>query len=261
MPPDFGLGTQGKPTTWHCTSAFEDKLDACFAQLWEVCPLGKADVICTAGVWVDKTGMHGKGRAFDLDAVFWGDRLVLANNYPNDRVAYLGIEAILRKHFGTVLNYKYNAAHQDHWHIDDGSSVGFQTSSESRVKFLQMALNSVYAAQPVLSVDGDYGRKTRGAAREVLLELQLVASDQLAADSDVDRSLKQVWLALLDETARRGLNVLAPAREGQEPTAQELLERLYGVILEELEETEARKRIETAVTTFVSHPTISSALD
>jgi len=30
---------------------------------------------------------------------------VLAYNYPNDRVAYLGVEAVLRKHFGTVLNW------------------------------------------------------------------------------------------------------------------------------------------------------------
>jgi len=44
-----GLGTRGTPRKWYCTADFEKKLDNCFAELWSKCPLGKAEVICTAG--------------------------------------------------------------------------------------------------------------------------------------------------------------------------------------------------------------------
>ena len=259
-PPNFGLGTRGTPGTWHCTTSFEKKLDNCFVELWEKCPLGKADVICTAGAWVNKSGMHGMGRAFDLDAIFWGDRMVLALNYPNDRIAYLGIESILRKHFGTVLNYAYNAAHRDHWHIDDGTSVGFQTGSESRVKYLQMALNDVFETEKRLEVDGAYGKNTRTAAREVLIELQLASSDEIASDSKLDQTLKRVWSQFLDATAKRGLAVLKPAAAPEQVSASKSLEDLYRVIKEVLGETEDRKRIETMLTTFVSHPEIDKVL-
>ena len=259
-PPQFGLGTQGTPSTWYCTKSFQKKLDKCFSELWEKCPLGKADVICTAGAWVNKPGRHGQGRAFDLDAIFWGDRMVLANNYPNDRIAYLGIESILRKHFGTVLNYEYNTAHRDHWHIDDGSAVAFLTGSTSRVKYLQMVLTHLFTIEQPLTIDGLYGKKTRNAARVVLKELRLANSEQIESDSKLDKRLKQVWVRFLDKAAERGLTILEPVETVHEPSAVELLEDLHRIIKTELGDTESRKRIEAAVTTFVSHPDIDAAL-
>jgi hypothetical protein len=258
-PAPYGLGSRGKPATWYCTDAFEKKMDNCFAELWKKCPLDKADIICTAGAWVNRSSMHGQGRAFDLDAIWWGDRLVLANNYPNDKVAYLGIESVLRKHFGTVLNYKYNDAHQDHWHFDDGTSVGFRTQ-KSVVLYLQMTLNEIFKVNERLVVDGAYGDNTRGGVRQALEDCGLVNATEVSSNSKLDQALKDKWMAFLDEAAKRGLAVLKPTG-GEEESASDLLERLYDMINEEIGDSAARKTIEAALTTFTSHPTIESALD
>lgn len=186
--PESGLGTRGVPRTWYCTKDFENKMDNCFVELWEKCPLGRADIICTAGAWVDKGGMHGRGQAFDLDAIFWGDRLVLAKNYPNDKVAYLGIESVLRRHFGTVLNYKYDRAHEDHWHFDDGASVGFRTK-RSVVLYLQMTLNEVFKVSPRLEVDGGYGNKTRDGVRQALKDCGLINATDVVSNNQLDQAL------------------------------------------------------------------------
>ena len=132
-------GTRGVATRFYATTNTERKLDQCFLELWDRCPYGKAEVITSAGTWVNKPIYHGKGRAFDLDGIFWSNRTFVTkwDGYQGgDRRFYFGVEAILRKHFGTVLNYLYNAPHRDHFHIDDGTSVGFQSGSKSRVLFL-----------------------------------------------------------------------------------------------------------------------------
>ena len=260
QPPQFGLGTKGRPGTWYCSERFEEKLDACFNEIWDSSPIGKAEVICTAGAWVNKGGMHGQGRAFDLDAIFWGDRAVFAFNYLNDRHAYLGIEAILRKHFGIVLNYEYNAAHKDHWHIDDGSPVAFYKSSESRVKFVQMAVNTLFNHSPSLEIDGDYGGLTRAGVKEALIQTGVATPDQLENASSVDSALKDKWLEFLGKCAETGLPYLAP-EEPQITSPDLLLENVYKVVEDELGNSEARKRIEVAITAFASHPSIEAALD
>ena len=70
-----------------------------FIELWRVCPLGRAEVVTSAGAYVNKPGSHGQGRGFDLDAIFWADKNFITLHYPQDRRFYLGVEAILRKHF------------------------------------------------------------------------------------------------------------------------------------------------------------------
>lgn len=256
-PPEHGLGSRGIPATWYCTENFEEKMDNCFAELWTKCPLGKADIICTAGAWVNKPGMHGMGQAFDLDAIWWGDRLLLANNYSSDKAAYLGVESVLRKYFGTVLNHKYNSAHKCHWHFDDGTNVGFRTA-RSVILYLQMSLNEVFKINKRLVVDGDYGDNTRDGVRQALKDCGLVNETDISSNSKLDQALKDNWMAFLDEAAKRGLEALKP--RGDKEPASVLLERLYDVINEEIGNSGTRKTIEVALSTFVSHPTIEKAL-
>jgi hypothetical protein len=71
--PPFGYGTRGRPAKFHSELTFVMKLEQCLQELWEVCPLHQAQVMTSAGAWVDKPGFHGRGRAFDLDGIFWGD--------------------------------------------------------------------------------------------------------------------------------------------------------------------------------------------
>lgn len=188
-------GTRGGPATFRCGPGFKRKLDACFEEVWSL--TGKAEVITSAGAFTQKGGMHGLARAFDLDGIFWShfEFVTLKDGYQGrDRSLYFGIECILRRHFGTVLSYLYNKAHHDHFHVDDGSPVSFNSNSDSRVKFVQGALNVFWGAG--LQVDGRYGPQTARAIDEALTRLGLSGT----------LGTKQVWLDFLWGCAKKGLS-------------------------------------------------------
>ena len=130
-PPVAQYGSRGKPHTFYCEAGFQKQLDSMFDELWLKCPFGKAEVITSAGAFVEKPGQHGKGRALDIDGIFWAERDFVTLRYPKDTKFYLGVEAILKKHFGTVLDYNYNKDHHDHFHVDNGSNVGFGPSKQT----------------------------------------------------------------------------------------------------------------------------------
>lgn len=253
---EAGYGTRGIPFTPHSTEPFEQKLNDAFEELWEVCPLGEAEVITSAGAYVDKPGMHGKGRAFDVDGIFWANKSFITNQYPNDRPFYLAVESVLRKHFGTVLNYKYNESHQDHFHVSDRGEPGFVPDHRSQVLYLQMALTHLFDI-PV-AIDGIMGPQTRGASRELLFRLELAGEEEIDTDQKFHRTLDQVWSSLLDEAAQTGFR---RADVGRQKTPLELLEDVYATITEELDGRASRKTIETAVTTFAQHPETDAWLD
>lgn len=248
--PRFAYGTRGKLTRFHATEAFAKKLDRAFQELWKVCPLGKAEVIASAGAYVEKPGAHGKGRGFDIDGIFWKDKSFVTLHYPQDRRFYLGVEAVLRKHFGNVLNYEYNRDHHDHFHVDDLTEPSFRTSSRARVAFLQMALTYLFN-RPV-GIDGKIGSETNRAARAVLAQLGLAKVEDVIRDDALHAKLAQVWPKFLDKAAQAAFADLTAA-PAPETTPLELIESLYGAIATELGGMPARKQIETALTTFVSH--------
>lgn len=189
-------GTRGRPAVFRTTPAFHNRLTRCFTEVWEV--FGRAEVITSAGAWVPRPGKHGQGRAFDLDAVFWagGRELVTLRDgwQARDRQLYLGVEALLRRHFGIVLDYNYNAAHRDHFHLDDGAPIQFRTGSRSTVLFVQAALVELWDAR--LDVDGLWGPLTGGAVKRALA----------AAGVAGTLSQRATWLRWLSEVARRGLS-------------------------------------------------------
>ena len=187
-------GTIGRQRNFRCTNAFYLKLEACFSELWRVCPQGRAQAIVSAGAYVNKPGYHGMGRAFDLDAIFWPGKTFITNRFEDYPSFYLGVEAILRKHFGTVLAYNYNRAHRDHFHIDDGGSVGFRTA-RSHTLFMQGVCHHMLGIGSPSDIDGDYGPITRAALDEACTEFGV--STPLSAAN---------WTQFLDAAARRGLN-------------------------------------------------------
>jgi hypothetical protein len=187
-------GTRGRPRTFNCTPEFLLKLEACFDELFRVSPLGRAEIITTAGAFVERSGFHGRGRAFDLDALFWSGRPFITLRFPTDQKFYLGVEAVLRKHFGTVLNFLYNSDHHDHLHIDDGTAVGFVRSSKSRVLFVQAALTHVLDV-PV-RIDGVYDPETEGGLR--------TAFERLGLSGNVQN--RDTWLEFLTRITREALS-------------------------------------------------------
>ena len=191
-------GSRGKPYDFHATKEFEDKLDACFAELEQTCPLGRPEVITSAGAWVDKDGEHGKGKAFDLDGIHWSNRKFVCLNFPNDRHFYIGVEAVLRKFFPTVLNYYFNTDHHDHLHMDLSRTLAFKRSRRSQVFFLQSALTHVLEI-PV-DIDGGWGPQTAGATTQALAELNI--------DGQLENL--ETWMQFLDAVSARAFQEVEP---------------------------------------------------
>ncbi|MEM6771297.1 MAG: extensin family protein [Bacteroidota bacterium] len=162
-------GTRGVRTTFRMTKDFYATLKACFDETFAACPLGKPEVMTSAGAFVDKPGSHGRGEAFDIDGLFWSDYSMMTLNFPTNVELYLGIESFLRRHFGIVLNYEYNRAHEDHWHIDTSVSTSYSKRSRSKTLYLQLTLKHIYGQNVV--IDGIYGPQTRGAYNRIMEQL------------------------------------------------------------------------------------------
>ncbi|MFK8164915.1 MAG: hypothetical protein AB8H12_20885 [Lewinella sp.] len=163
-------GTRGVKTKFYFEKDFFKTLEKCFKEMFKHCPLGKPEVITTAGVFVNRAGsQHRHGTAFDFDGAFWEDYTMMTTNFMVDFELYLGIESFLRRHFGIVLNYLYNEGHKDHWHIDDSVGVAFSKNSRSKMLYLQATLSYIYQEEVV--VDGLFGPQTQGAFNRVATKL------------------------------------------------------------------------------------------
>ncbi|MDX8553689.1 hypothetical protein MK851_08660 [Tenacibaculum sp. 1B UA] len=161
-------GTRGEQRNFAIEERFLDTLKEALQEVFEHCPLGIPEVITTAGIFVDKPGQHGHGKAFDLDAIFWRDETLVTSNFIHQKELYLGIESFLRKHFGIVLNYYY-PNHKDHWHVDTSVPVDYNETSKSETLYLQLVLKYIYKEE--ILVDGVWGRQTSGVVKEVFERL------------------------------------------------------------------------------------------
>lgn len=245
-------GTRGRPATFHATTEFEAKLDACFVELWNLCPLGRAEIITSAGAYTNKPGQHGAGAAFDIDGIFWANKtfVTLHDGYNGrDRKLYLAVEAVLRRHFGVVLNFAYNADHRDHFHVDASATVNF-ARVKSKILFVQLALKHVLGVS--VDVDGEWGQNTETALAEGFEILGLTGSITTSS----------VWKNFLLRIAERGFAHLAPAGlqdENADPLA--LLRQVYETVSSELQGNPSRKTVETALNTFALHPDTQAWLE
>jgi len=191
-PPVASYGCLGKPRTPRLDREFLAKLEPCFEELWSIAPGGRAQAIVSGGCYVEKAGMHGAGRAIDIDAIWWpqdsDEPPLITLYYPDDKLRYLGTEAILRKHLGLVLDFHYNRAHHDHFHCDDSQPVGFFKTA-SRVVFVQAAC--IYVFDKKIEHDSVWGPQTESAVRSITSQL----------DSPDDILTLDGWLGFLDAIA------------------------------------------------------------
>lgn len=166
--------------------SFKARMNACIAEVYWLCygRLGPLQAITSGGAYVNKAGWHKKGKAYDLGGLHWpAQKLVLirtARNFTKTGTAddwplYLAVEAIIRRHFGTVLGILHNADHYNHWHIDPGTKVGFWTKgfgAKTRVVFLQAVLKDIWGHYQG-TLDGDFGPKSKAAVAVVRSQLGL----------------------------------------------------------------------------------------
>jgi hypothetical protein len=176
-------GTLGKPRIVRWTPVFRDKVVCFVDELSHLLP--NLSSLVLAGAWHDKWRTdknhkpcrHCQGRAIDVDSVWWDNdcmSLVTETAYGTNRKTYLGIEAVLRRTFGTVLNWAYDSDHHDHWHCDDGTAPVLRTSDltgrkSSRVLFIQDALQTVFGLD-CGPMDGKWGPVTDAAFRKIARE-------------------------------------------------------------------------------------------
>ena len=228
---DEFYGKRGRNLQFASTNRLKEVLEKCFKTLSEESPFGKPEALVTGGLYVRKPGFHGRGLALDVDAIYWPNRTLISVLYPYDTVHYLAIESVFRQYFGTVLNYLYDRAHEDHWHMDLGTPPDFYTDSPSRVFYLQASLTHIHD-RPVL-IDGVWGRQTRGATQEVL--------EEMALGSNIENM--STWQAYLRRTAKIGFDLVAQAPiESPRDQLQSAVDALFeaGVRKEEYKSLAAR---------------------
>jgi len=233
-------GTRGVKTNFWLEAKFLKQLEAAFRETFRNCPLGKPEVITTAGAFVNKPGSHGRGTAFDFDGAFWKNYTLVATSFPTDFELYLGIESYLRRHFGIVLNYKYNRAHEDHWHIDNSVTVNFSTRSRSKVLYLQMTLAHIYNLEVVM--DGLWGPQTRAAHKLMAAKIRIPAGTN-----------KTAWLKYLEVTGKICFHLFE-----QNKTPIRLLENVYETI--EVQGGFGRRAVVEALNSFRLHPATNAWL-
>ena len=201
QPDGSDYGTIGKPWNPYFEPNFHTACDAAFRDVQALLRprLGAFKAVVSGGVGRDGGGRsyHHQHRAFDLDALFWTSGASwVANSFHAEPQLYLAIESRLRLHFGTVLTYLYNAAHEDHVHVDDGRKPNFRSATKTHTLFVQTALKYAYALD--VGVDGVWGPQTEGQARRVRKELGLGPFSQLANWQAFCRKTGQAAAAMVD---------------------------------------------------------------
>lgn len=234
-------GSRGVKMAFLMEASFMQQLEAAFKETFEHCPLGVPEVIATAGAFVNKPGSHGHGTAFDFDGAFWDDYSLMTTSFPMDFELYLGIESFLRRHFGIVLNYKYNRAHEDHWHIDNSVSVNFSTGSRSKVLYLQMTLAYIYDLEVV--IDGLWGPQTRGAHKLIAEKLKIAPGINKAS-----------WLKYLEVTGKICFHLFDHSK-----SPIRLLDNVYQTI--NVQGGFGRQAVVEALNSFRLHPATGAWLE
>jgi hypothetical protein len=251
--PVADYGTKGKQYTFYCNDKFFEKLESFVMEF--SARFGKPEVITSAGAYVAKSGWHGKGMAFDFDGFFWKDtKFVTLDGYKTDPTFYMAVEALLRKHFGMVLGWLYNAAHRDHWHVDSGTPVSFNEYAKSNVRFIQGVITHIHEKPCV--IDGIWGFNTSKLVDE-MLEKYGLRHKGIAPEVN----LKQDWLKFLDAVVADAVNNPENKEvEVPEMNPLELLHNVYATIETELGSTSLKKPIESALNSFSNNELVQEFL-
>lgn len=146
---DGAYGVEASPWQPYMDDAFAKSCNTWVADMLPVLSKAGFDVVQIWSGGVGRTGSgksyHHQNRAFDLDGLIFSDGTKwIADTFPRRPYLYLAIEGFLRRHFGTVLAYDYDAKHQDHFHFDNGTSVKFKRDARSHTLFVQHTLVQLF---------------------------------------------------------------------------------------------------------------------
>ena len=116
---------------------------------------------------------HYRARAWDISSITWTNGTTLdmcngahASSSLTTRRRYLAVEALLRRHFRTVLNGYYNADHENHFHVDNGCQVEpLRKTLRSHTLFIQLVANNFMSRS--INVDGTWGTTVEAAYQDM----------------------------------------------------------------------------------------------
>jgi hypothetical protein len=163
---------------------------------------GELRSLTSGGLFVEKPGKHGEGRAVDVDTVSW-ERFSI-NPFGGEHAAadvrvrrrYLGLDAMCRTAFSWVLDGWFNDKHGEHIHCDDSSELILKTGARSTVAFCQSACNDIYGSN--LEVDGRWGPLTKAAVEDA------TRRSGVEGDPTRDSDAWQDWLRAMSQVGFEG---------------------------------------------------------
>ena len=189
-------------------TSFEPTLEAIVKQVQERVPpqFGQMKRISSAGMFVAKSGAHGKGRGCDWDRIVFENLEIApieqdhASPSRAKRMRYWAFGAVCRSNCAFVLHGLYDNAHRDHFHTDNMTGVAFNRSSEATVKLLQAVLKDIHGHN--IDIDGTFGSESSTALTGALVKMNL-------SGGSIDNV--ETWRRFLRRSARvgfvRSLNV------------------------------------------------------
>lgn len=193
------------PRQFPVAPSFRPVLETTLKQVLDRVPSswGRLQRISTAGLYVGKAGMHGRGRACDWDRLVFEHVEIAprerdhASSSLAKRRRYWALAAIFRSNAEYVLHGHYDADHRDHIHFDNGGALAFRRKSRAAVTLCQAILNDIFGRSPKLEIDGAFGPKTAAALQAALANVQLTGTVD-----EVD-----VWRRFLRRSGRLGFTL------------------------------------------------------
>lgn len=192
------IKTKGRPYSYYIDQDFlENNLKPFYNEFISFNPYGTPEIITSAGMFVNgNKGYHGKGKAMDIDGFFFQvgnyTKDFIMIDYHKDINYYLGVNALLFRHFGVVLNGFYNKYHVDHIHVDSSKLVGYRDSRSCNT-FIQAICH--YAFNIPTVIDGKFGAKTEKNILKVLDQLK-IRNKSLHVKMDLKNNWKNILLAI-----------------------------------------------------------------
>jgi hypothetical protein len=205
--------------TFSYNSTFYGQLEAWLTWLYNNTPSawGLPFEVYSYGAYVDNSGNHGLGRAFDLarivatntNGVKWQAFLGRTDKWPSGetearikyRRRYWAVAASLHRHFRHVITYRYNTTHANHIHIDNeeygtGTTARFDTASTLQVQHVQLVCYFLWGRDTPISNVWD--ARTRADSTSVLREI---------GQSTGDLTSQENWWAFNRRSALRGFDI------------------------------------------------------
>lgn len=170
-----------RPAGFRIEPAFAGQFEGWLAE-WNARTGSTARSLRTYGAWLADDGScdswHHAGRAFDVARVLGDTGELVSCRYDlwgadpaeGRLAAYWALAASLHAHFAYVLTYRFDAAHANHIHVDNGLSGPERSAFSGRSRVQNQAVQEICRhvwAVPVPDT-GQWDAATRDAVRTVL---------------------------------------------------------------------------------------------